>query len=74
MNIFALLFKEEARSKLIMFQGYVFVLRFSFRMKQRPNMLWDKIRHDIVLLGRTSYAESMSLWAPKILEIGCDKM
>ena len=71
---FALLFKEEARSQLIMFQGCVFVLRFSFSMKQRPNMLCDKIRNDSVLLGRKPYAEGMSLWALKILEIGCDKM
>ena len=57
-----------------MFQGCVFLLRFSFSMKQRPNMLCDKIGNDNVLLGRKSYAESMSLWGLKILEIGCDKM
>ena len=57
-----------------MFQGCVFVLRFSFSMKQRPNMLCDKICNDSVLLGRKSYAEIMSLWALEILEIGCDKM
>ena len=57
-----------------MFQGCVFLLRFSFSMKQRPNMLCDKIRNDSVLLGRKSYAESMSLWALKILEIGSDKI
>ena len=57
-----------------MFQGCVFLLRFSFSMKQRPNMLCDKIGNDSVLLGRKSYAESMSLWGLKILEIGCDKM
>ena len=57
-----------------MFQGCVFLLRFSFSMKQRLNMLCDKIRNDSVLLGRKTYAESMSLWALKILEIGCDKM
>ena len=44
-------------------------------MKQRPDVLCDKIRHDSVLLGAVkSYADSMSLWALKILEIGCDKM
>ena len=37
-------------------------------------MLCDKIRNDSVLLGHKSYAESMSLWALKILKIGCDKM
>ena len=63
----------------IMFINYVKVVcfcyvQFSFGMKQRPNMLCDKIRNDSVLLGRKSYAESMSLWALKILEIGCDKM
>ena len=36
-------------------------------------MLCDKIRNDSVLLGRKSYAESMSLWALKILEISCDQ-
>ena len=50
------------------------MLRFSFSMKQRPNMLCDKIRNDSVLLGRKYYAESLSLWTLKILEIGCDKM
>ena len=57
-----------------MFQGCVILLRFSFSMEQRANMFCDKIRNDSVLLGRKSYAESMSLCALKILEIGCDKM
>ena len=71
---FALLFKEEARSQFIMFQGCVFLLRFIFSMKQRPDVLCNKIRNESVLLGRKSYADSMLLWALKILEIGCDKM
>ena len=37
-------------------------------------MLCDKIRHDSVLLGRKSYADSILLWVLKLLEIGCDKM
>ena len=45
------------------------MLRFSFSMKQRPNMLCDKIRNDSVLLGRKCYAESLSLWALTILEL-----
>ena len=58
-----------------MFQGCVFLLHFIFSMKQRPDVLCDKIRNDSVLLARKSYADSMSLvWALKILEIGCDKM
>ena len=36
----------------------MFLLRFSFGMKQRPNMLCDKICRDSVLLGRKSYGES----------------
>ena len=56
--MFVSLFNEEARSQLIMFQGCVFLLRFSFSMKQRLNMLCDKIRHDSVLLRRKSYRES----------------
>ena len=42
---------EGARPQLIIFQGFVVLLRFIFSMKQRPNMLCVEIRHDSVLMG-----------------------